>query len=220
MQEIETSQGPLEKLPRANINDNRSSQVEIWLQKGSYPQEYFEPANNTWADIRANTFARGVEHYNRDESTRPLLAQKKSAASLYRQALERSTLTPTEKIEDKSLLYRNAGYERELAIKGCYLDEAKEGIVEDSKTLCQILLNTTQTVPENTHFGDDLFYGTCRKLRNRNEARTVENISPLIAPSPETLATYGANELSHLIFNTNQRWGESIPITDARPQPG
>ena len=62
-------------------------------------------------------------------------------------------------------------------------------------------------------------YETCRKLRNRNEARIVEDISPLIAPSPETLARYGVTELSHLIFNTNERWGESIPITDTRPHP-
>lgn len=220
MQDVETSQGPSEKRPRANINDNRSShRVEIWLQGGTYPQEYFESSNTTWAGIKANTVARGFENYNMDGLIRPLLAKKKSAASLHRQALERRTLTPAEKTEDKSLSYRNAGYERELAMRGSYLDEAEEGILEDSKILCQTLLTTTHTVPENTLFSDNLFNKTCRKLRNRNEARIVEDISPLIAPSAETLATYGADKLSHLIFNTNERWGESIPITDTRPQP-
>ena len=154
-----------------------------------------------------------------DNLVHPLLAKKKSAAFLHRQALETSTLTSTEKTEVKSLPYRNAGYERELAIGGSYLDDTKEGIVEDSKTLCRTLLTTMQLVPQNTLFRDDLFDETCRKLRNRNEARIVEDISPLIAPSAENLATYGANKLSHLIFNTNERWGEFIPITDTCPQP-
>lgn len=47
----------------------------------------------------------------------------------------------------------------------------------------------------------------------------MEDISPLIAPTAETLATYGAHKLSHLIFNTNERWGESTPINGTRPQP-
>lgn len=74
------------------------------------------------------------------------------------------------------------------------------------------------TEQENILFRDDLFDETSRKLRNRNKAKIVEDISPLTAPSVETLPTYGANELSHLIFNTTERWSESIPITDTHFQ--
>ena len=154
-----------------------------------------------------------------NDLTRPLLARKKSVASLRRQALEASTTTPTEKAEDKSLPYRSLGYEDELAIKGSHLVESLEGVTEDSKLVCQNLLITAQAVPQNTLFRDDLLKQTCDRLRNRNEARIVEDISPLVAPSAETLAIYGATELKHLIFNINERWGESIPITDTRPQP-
>ena len=154
-----------------------------------------------------------------NDLARHLLARKKSVASLHRQVLDASTTTTTEKAEDKSLPYRSLGYEDELAIKGSHLVESLEGITEDSKLVCQNLLITAQAIPQNTLFRDDLLKETCERLRNRNEARIVEDISPLIAPSAETLAIYGATELKHLIFNINERWGESIPITDTRPQP-
>lgn len=220
LQEIETPQGASEKRLRANISDNRiSHRVETWLQEGSYPQEYFESGNKTWEDIKADTYARGFETYKLNDLIRSLLAIKKSTTSLRRQAVETSTLTSSEKNNNKSLPYRHARYEFELEIRGSYLDEAKEGIVEDDKTLCRNLLIFPQTVPQNTLFRDDIFDETCRNLRNRNEARIVEDISSLIAPSAETLATYGASSLSHLIFNCNERWSESIPITNTRPQP-
>lgn len=119
---------------RANITANRSSyRIENRLQEGIYPQEYFEPGNKTWEDIKANTFARGFENYDMDDLIHPFLAKKKSATS---------TLIATEKTKDKSLSYRNPAYERELAIRGAYLDEAEERIVEDSRTLCETLLTT------------------------------------------------------------------------------
>ena len=149
----------------------------------------------------------------------PLLARKKSAASLRRQVLEASTVAPTEKTEDKSLPYRSPGYVNELADQGSHLRESPEGLTNDSKLLCQKLLTAVQAVPQDSLFRDDLFEETCNKVQYRNEARVVEDISPLIAPSPETLKTYGAIELEHLVFNTNERWGESIPITKTRPQP-
>ena len=158
-----------------------------------------------------------------DGLSRPLLAKRKSAASLAslrRQALEANLIAPTETTEDKSLPYRSPGYEEELKMKGSsHLYESPEGITEESELVCRSLLTTTQAVPQQSLFGDSQFGQTCNKLRNRNEARVVEDASPLIAPSPETLNTFGAVELEHLVFNANERWGESIPITKTCPQP-
>ena len=135
----------------------------------------------------------------------PLLAKKKSAASLHRQILKANSIISTEIIEDKSLAYRNPAYEDELKIKGSHLIKSPEGIINDSKLLYQKLLITVQAVPENSLFCNDLFKKTCNKLQNRNEVRVVENISPLIIPSAETLAIYDVTELNHLIFNVNKR---------------
>ncbi|KAL9120227.1 MAG: hypothetical protein Q9187_003218, partial [Circinaria calcarea] len=218
-QEVEAPQeGPSEKRLRADSKDNNrnSHRVENWLRGGTWPQEYFESGDQTWQDIKADTLARGSEA---DRMTNLLLARKKSTASLRRQALEASIVAPTEKTEDKSLPYRSAGYETELADQGSYLRESPEGITNNSELICQELLTAGQDFPQDSLFRYDLFEETCNKVHNRNEARVVEDISPLIAPSPETLKTYGAVELEHLVFNTNERWGESIPITKTRPQP-
>lgn len=147
------------------------------------------------------------------------LARKKSAVDLRRQALEASTDAPTEKTEDKSQPYRSPGYVAELEDQRSYLYNAPDGITDKSKRLCQKLLSTKQAVPQNSLFHDDRFEEACQKVRDRNEARIVEDISPLIAPSPETLKMYGAVELKHLIFNTDERWDNSRPVTKTRPQP-
>lgn len=134
--------------------------------------------------------------------------------------MEDGIVAPTETIDDKSVVYKSPGYALDLELKGeSYLFESPEGITEDDELLCQRLLNTVQSVPQDTLFRDDLFNVTCRKIQARNEARVVEDVSPLIAPSAETLATYGATELKDLVFNVNERWGESVSITETRPQP-
>ena len=147
------------------------------------------------------------------------LARKKSSASLRQGASEENTDALTENTGDKSLPYRSPAYAAELADQGSYLREAPEGITDNSKELCQKLLTTKQAVPLDSDFHDDRFKEVCDMVRDRNEARVVEDISPLIAPSPEKLKLYGAKELEHLVFNTNERWSESIAVTKTRPQP-
>ncbi|KAL9100159.1 MAG: hypothetical protein Q9163_004433 [Psora crenata] len=224
-QEPEASQQiPSNKRPAIDtINNQSSHRVETWLQEESWPKEYFNPNDQTWDNIKADTLARRLEANEMNSLSRPLFAKKKFAASfssLRRQALEANMITPTETTEDKSLPYRSPGYAEDLGIKGnSYLYDSPEGVTDDSIAIYQSLLNTTQAVPQQSLFGDDQFGETCYKLQTRNEARVVEDASPLIAPSPETLKTFGALELEHLIFNTNERWGESIPITKTCPQP-
>ena len=54
---------------------------------------------------------------------------------------------------------------------------------------------------------------------NRNEARVIRDITPLIIPSAEILCTYGAKHLDSLIESANSGWNNSIPFTETRPQP-
>ena len=147
------------------------------------------------------------------------MARKKSAASLRQGASEENTDAPTENSGDKSLPYRSPGYAAELADQGSYLHEAPEGIIDESKELCRKLLTTKQAILQDSDFHDDRFQEVCDMVRNRNEARVVEDISPLIAPSPEKLKIYGAKELEHLVFNANERWYKSIAVTKTQPQP-
>ena len=204
----------------ADISDNRTRRVATWLHKGSYPEDLFEPGTHTWAEIKADTAARGLEANGMNDLR---LARKKSAADLRRQILEASTYentdAPTEKTEDKSQPYRSPGYVAELEDQRSYMYDAPGGITDKSRALCQRLLNTKQVVPQDSLFHDDRFEETCHNVRDRNEARVVEDISPLIAPSPEMLKTYGAIELKHLVFNADECWSNSRSITKTRPQP-
>lgn len=121
--------------------------------------------------------------------------------------------------EAKSAQYRTVNYSIILATKGSFMDESDSGITTSSKSICQSLLQTEQTVPQDSLFRDDLFYKTCRKLQDRNEAMVIRDIALLIVPSAQTLATYGATHLSYLFECVNEGWSTAIPFHGARPQP-
>jgi len=99
------------------------------------------------------------------------------------------------------------------------MDTEDRGIVEKSKATVRELLRQEQQVPEESLFRADIFETTCRKTRDKNEARVIGDVSLLIVPSAETLATYGASELSCLTESVNEGWNNSIPFTPTRPQP-
>ncbi|KAH8756119.1 hypothetical protein F5883DRAFT_430065 [Diaporthe sp. PMI_573] len=92
-------------------------------------------------------------------------------------------------------------------------------ITSASKTLCGTLLERQQTILDNSLFRDDIFESTCQKIHSRNEARVIQDITRLIVPSAESLATFGATHLDTLIESVNEGWNNSIPLTGTRPQP-
>ncbi|ELR03485.1 hypothetical protein VC83_00157 [Pseudogymnoascus destructans] len=99
------------------------------------------------------------------------------------------------------------------------MGKSKLGVTDNNKNYCQTLLEAEQSFPVDSLFHDDLFEETCEMVRNKNEARVVRDISPLIVPSAETLAIRGAKNLKDLIESVNEGWNNSIPITQTRPQP-
>lgn len=92
-------------------------------------------------------------------------------------------------------------------------------ITDVDRSLCQQLLETDQSTPQNSLFSDERFEKTCSRLRNENEARVIKDITWLIVASAETLATYGATELDILIEKVNTSWLKCFPLTRTRPQP-
>lgn len=121
--------------------------------------------------------------------------------------------------EEKSAIYRDPRYEPLLAVKGSFMRKSEGGVVDTSKRLCRALLEVPQGVPHDTLFRDDVFERTCENISNRNEARVLRDITCLIVPSAETLATYGATNLDCLVDSVNEGWNNSIPMTKTRPQP-
>ncbi|KAK1249790.1 hypothetical protein MKX08_009793 [Trichoderma sp. CBMAI-0020] len=95
----------------------------------------------------------------------------------------------------------------------------EKNITTESKTLCDSLLKKNQHVPEGSLFRDESFEAACQKIRNGNEERVIRDISRLIVPSAESLATLGAIHLENLVESVNDGWNNSIPLIGSRPQP-
>ncbi|RWA07429.1 hypothetical protein EKO27_g7681 [Xylaria grammica] len=173
-------------------NVDTDNPIDFWRKEGRWPRLYFEPT---------------MEH---------ILARKRSLSTL-------SSTVPSDQRprEEKSAQYQDQRYETLLATKGSFMVKSKLDITTENKTLCKSLLEKKQTVPGGSHspFHDDRFDLTCQKIHNRNEARVIQDISRLIVPSAESLATYGAEYLEILTESVNEGWNNSIPLTGTRPQP-
>lgn len=207
--------------------------INHWIQAGNWPNKYFEADSQTWKDLQATREVdRLAEEPQRQQEwdkkqtakfnnmTHPLLARKRSTASLRRQNAASGTDIQSDlPREEKSAKYRNPAYETELEDKGSFMYESALDITEESKKLCQNLLNSAQTVVQDSLFRDDWFKETCRKIHNENEAMVLQDITRLIVPSAKNLATCGANVLEHLVEGVNRGWNSAIPVTTPRPQP-
>jgi hypothetical protein len=154
-----------------------------------------------------------------------LFARKKSRATLRRKRSECSSIsftTPSDQgpREKKSALYNHPSYEAVLKAQGnSYMSGYKHGVCDTSERLCQMLLETKQPTPTDTIFRDDVFEATCNKLHGKNEARIIKDLTPLIVPSAEPLATLGANHLDIVIESVNEGWNNCVSVTKSRPQP-
>ncbi|KAL7938441.1 hypothetical protein V8C35DRAFT_288066 [Trichoderma chlorosporum] len=150
------------------------------------------------------------------------LARKRSTNSPHRKRSDSgSSATPSDQRprEEKSAPYRDPRYRILLETKGSFMAKSDVGITEDSKKTCSNLLNAEQSVPKDSIFRDDLFEQTCQSVEDRNEARVLRYISPMIVPAAETLAIYGDVGLECLVETINEGWNNSIPLTGTRPQP-
>ncbi|TWU70855.1 hypothetical protein ED733_000488 [Metarhizium rileyi] len=178
--------------------NNPINPIVFWAREGKWPKEYFKPAMER------------------------LLARKKSLSSLSRKRSNSgSSTTPSDQKprEEKSAPYRDQRYKTLLATKGSFMDESDLGITKQSEKNYVALLSTEQTVPNDTLFQDDIFKQTCRSVEDRNEARVMRDITPLIVPPAEILRIRGAKHLDILIESVNEGWNNSIPLTGTRPQP-
>ncbi|KAI9682367.1 MAG: hypothetical protein M1817_000421 [Caeruleum heppii] len=198
-----SSVGQLGQGPVGNINNNFD--LHHWIRAGTWPQEYSEQGSNM------------IQQLTRKRST-PSLLRKRSSPSVDSDRQSDTTSVPFR--EGKNPLVRSRYYESTLEDVGIQMGKQELPPLESCKALCHTLLGAECSVPEDTLFQDDLFETTCDKIRNRNEARVIEDVARLIVPSAETLTTYGATHLKDLIVNLNESWSHCIPLVSGpRPQP-
>ncbi|KAK3350356.1 hypothetical protein B0T25DRAFT_520339 [Lasiosphaeria hispida] len=180
--------------------------ISFWVEEGRWPEE------QCWPEETSETVP----------TMERLLARKKSSSNLSRKrSNSAASTTPSDQKprEEKTAPYRDPRYKTLLETKGSFMGKSDLGITEESKNLCRRLLETAQVEPQDSLFRSDIFESTCRKVEDRNEARVIRDITPLIVPSAEILCTYGADHLKHLIESVNAGWNNSIPFTGTRPQP-
>ena len=209
--------------------DDTCDPVQYWTQTKRWPERYFDLDSqgredfdrDTWREEQMTESNNVVEYVviNGFSYPKPI---RKVPISLRRKQ-SNSNLTSSDdqtNRETKSTPYRTARYTVLLAAKGSYLHEYDVyNVPKNIRDLCQNLLTADQTVPQESLFNDNIFVKTCEKIKDRNEARVIQDIARLIIPSAETLATYGATNLDHLIEGVNEGWIAGIPFEGPRPQP-
>ncbi|KAL8683230.1 MAG: hypothetical protein Q9224_006705, partial [Gallowayella concinna] len=233
-------QPPVKRLrssPASDFSESSIDPLRHWIQTGRWRREYFEQdsqvrqdfergrspeeAQSDWPPREHRTLEplramHGFDHLHH------LLARKKSSTSFPRKQSLSSIRTPSDQLprEVKSAQYKDSDYAVELENEGSYMRDFDEDNVPNTiRDLCQTLLETEQTVPQDSLFRDDLFKRTCRQLQDRNEAMIIRDIGLLIVPSAQNLATYGATHLNHLHETTNEGWNRIFPFPMHKPRP-
>lgn len=224
--------------PASDISKGIIDPLQYWIETGKWRKEYFKQDSQVREDFEEGKSLEELgqrdriqEHYIRQpfgamhafSHLHHLFARKKSSSSLGRKKSQSSLQTPSDQLprEIKSAQYRNPDYTLELENEGSYMNDFDDDIPKNVAALCRTLLETEQTVPQDSLFRDDLFKKTCRNIQDRNEAMVIRDIGLLIVPSAQTLATYGATHLNHLYETTNEGWNSvfSFPLHKTRPQP-
>ena len=208
--------------PTDKVVDKGIDRTKHWIQHQRWPAELFKQADQTSEDYDKDSRL----HWKPVSNMNHLLRRKKSSLSLRRTqsiagSVAPSSATPSDQRprEVKSAPYQDARYESILEGHGSFMRRSELGVKDTSKADCRTLLETKQTYPADSLFCDEMFEEICETVRNKNEARIVRDISPLIVPSAETLAIREAKRPKLLIESVNEGWNNSDPITKTRPQP-
>ncbi|KAL9104366.1 MAG: hypothetical protein Q9163_000666 [Psora crenata] len=226
--EVELKKKERKKKSASDLIVKTADPLEYWTLTKRWPKEYFEQDNrieedleqNSWLEEQMENSTQAIKYVEVNGLRLPCPIRK-APTSLRRKRSDSSLNESSDQTnrEKKSAPYRNARYTTLLEGKGSYIYKSDLGITKGSKDLYRHLLELEQSVPEGSLFREDLFEEACRKIEDRNEARVIQDIARLIVPSAETLATYGATHLKHLIESVNEGWTASIPVEGPRPQP-
>ncbi|TPX10699.1 uncharacterized protein E0L32_008268 [Thyridium curvatum] len=192
--------------PTVGTSESATDPIRVWVTEGRWPEE------QCWPE----------EPSEKVPTMERLLARRKSSSYLSRKrSNSASSMTPSDQKprEEKSAPYRDPRYKTLLEIKGSYMTKSPLDLADASQAVCRSLLGKMQPVPGDTLFRDDIFEATCEKIYDKNEARVIQDVTRLIVPSAESLATFGAKHLDILTESVNEGWNNSIPFTSTRPQP-
>ncbi|RMZ75771.1 hypothetical protein DV738_g5282, partial [Chaetothyriales sp. CBS 135597] len=112
-------------------------------------------------------------------------------------------------------------FEAYLAEHGIIADEVKGDLFvsEDSKELCEKMLEAQYENPLHTQFPLSKFLLVWNRLRTRNEFRVNRDLTPLLVPSPELLFFCGHEELEHIAEEVCADFTKAKPLAGPKPRP-
>ena len=217
-----------EKKERASdINKKDADTLKYWTLIKGWPKEYFERDSQIREDLNEDSWlveqmenSTEVVKYLETNGWRLPCPIRKASTSVRRKQSDSSLNGSSDQKsrDSKSAKYRNISYIILLERKGNYMNEFKLGVTGASLSRCRTLLDSTQTVPKDSLFRDDLFRATCDIVHDRNEARVIRSITPYIVLSVEDLETLGATDLEHLIEGVNECWTGNIAVEGSLPK--
>ncbi len=170
---------------RSDTKNREVNPIQRWIEEGS------------WS---GGNFKQDMAHS---------LTRKRSTPSLSK---HESDISGVSLREGKNPLVKSRRYETILASARIYMGKPEMPPTNECKSLCKTMLDAEQPTPKGTIFRDDLFETACDNIRNKNEARVIQDIARLIVPSPETLTMFGATHLKHLIEIVDESWIKFIPL--------
>lgn len=184
--------------------DSGQNFIHHWAAEKTWPKEYFEEDKMYYLLARKKSS----------------VGQKRSNSSLASSFAGASDERPR---EEKSAPYRNPNYPNFLSEDvnnyKSYMRDHELGISDASKKLLDKLLYAKQSPPKDTLFRDNVFDKHRQKLKGKNESRILQDLSPLLVPSAEAFASFGAKHLDGVVESVNEGWNNCYPLTKTRPQP-
>ncbi|KAK6502634.1 hypothetical protein TWF506_003214 [Arthrobotrys conoides] len=166
--------------------------IDYWTKTGRWPKRYAEQIKIDYTMRHSGLFKKASNSLRRKRSETELSASQ-------------GTPSDRRSRNAKNIGYDSVRYDIILETAGVLMRPSPLGITEDSKKTYQNLLSADQQIPSNTLFRDDLFETACTKLAGANETRVIRDLTQLIVPSAETLATFGSQHLDILSETCNAR---------------
>ncbi|KAI4091146.1 MAG: hypothetical protein LQ344_004259 [Seirophora lacunosa] len=112
-------------------------------------------------------------------------------------------------------------YQQLLTSANIFMDvnASPPSITAESRRLCDDYLDGNYDLPANPLYHDVEFGKLLARLSDRNEARVVRDLTPMIMPSVEHLHILGDEALSDLTEELNTEWIKCNTLAGPRPKP-
>ncbi|KKZ61383.1 hypothetical protein EMCG_03989 [[Emmonsia] crescens] len=155
-------------------------------------------------------------------STAPLIQDpveywhaRPKTSSLHQTKPNTSLNEPSEISSSTRNKYCDKNFEIFLQTKGSFMDDYSDGVKNESRLLCQELLQNDFITPRDTVFDDSIFSSVCAKLRSKSETGIVRTISELIVPSADIAICRGHVTFKNLVVSIDEAWDNSISLDAA-----